>query len=147
LSAALELLDHRMRNENVRVEGPDLTGVMVSADEILLEQVLLNVLGNALDAIEAREGASEEGLIHIDVRGSNPVELVIRDNGVGLGGQSGQSLIDPFVTTKEAGKGLGLGLSIAFNVMQDMDGNLEIEQHDGGGAEVRLRLNRWKTED
>lgn len=147
LSAALELLDHRVRNENVRVEGPDLTGVMVSADEILLEQVLLNVLGNALDAIEARDSASEQGLIHIDVLNSDPVELVIRDNGVGLGGQSGQSLIDPFVTTKEAGKGLGLGLSIAFNVMQDMDGNLEIEQHDGGGAEVRLRLNRWKTEE
>ena len=147
LSAALELLDHRMRNEDVRVEGPDLTGVMVSADEILLEQVLLNVLGNALDAIEARDSASEQGLIHIDVRKSDPVELVIRDNGVGLGGQSGQSLIDPFVTTKEAGKGLGLGLSIAFNVMQDMDGNLEIEQHDRGGAEVRLRLNRWKTEE
>lgn len=146
LSAALELLDHRMRNENVRVEGPDLTGVMVSADEILLEQVLLNVLGNALDAIEARDSASEQGLIHIGVRKSDPVELVIRDNGVGLGGQSGQSLIDPFVTTKEAGRGLGLGLSIAFNVMQDMDGNLEIEQHDRGGAEVRLRLNRWKTE-
>ncbi len=147
LTAALELLDHRVRNENVRVEGPDLTGVMVSADEILLEQVLLNVLGNALDAIEARDSASEQGLIHIDVLNSDPVELVIRDNGVGLGGQSGQSLIDPFVTTKEAGKGLGLGLSIAFNVMQDMDGNLEIEQHDGGGAEVRLRLNRWKTEE
>lgn len=147
LSAALELLDHRVRNENVRVEGPDLTGVMVSADEILLEQVLLNVLGNALDAIEARDSASEQGLIHIDVLNSDPVELVIRDNGVGLGGQSGQSLIDPFVTTKEAGKGLGLGLSIAFNVIQDMDGNLEIEQHDGGGAEVRLRLNRWKTEE
>lgn len=147
LSAALELLDHRVRNEHVRVEGPDLTGVMVSADEILLEQVLLNVLGNALDAIEARDSASEQGLIHIDVLNSDPVELVIRDNGVGLGGQSGQSLIDPFVTTKEAGKGLGLGLSIAFNVMQDMDGNLEIEQHDGGGAEVRLRLNRWKTEE
>lgn len=147
LSAALELLDHRVRNERVRVECSNLTGVRVLADEILLEQVLLNVLGNALDAIEARDRASEQGLIHIDVRNSDPVELVIRDNGVGLGGQNGQSLIDPFVTTKEAGKGLGLGLSIAFNVMQDMAGNLEIEQHDRGGAEVRLRLNRWKTED
>ena len=146
LSAALELLDHRVRNTDVRVDCADLGGVMVAADEILLEQVLLNVLGNALDAIEAREETGEKGLIRIDVQGSDPVELVIRDNGVGLGGQSGQSLIDPFVTTKEAGKGLGLGLSIAFNVMQDMDGNLEIEQHERGGAQVRLRLNRWKTE-
>lgn len=146
LHAALELLDHRVRNERVHIKCPDLTAVRVSADEILLEQVLLNILGNALDAIEAQDGASEQGLIQIDVRNSDPVEIVIRDNGVGLDGQSGQSLIDPFVTTKEAGKGLGLGLSIAFNVMQDMDGNLEIEQHEKGGAVVRLRLNRWKTE-
>ena len=63
---------------------------------------------------------------------------------VGLGGLGGSALTDPFTTTKEPGKGLGLGLSIAFNVMQDMGGHLAIEQHPQGGAEVRLRLNRWQ---
>lgn len=146
LAAAVELLDHRWRNEGVRFRSAPLEEVEVSGDEILLEQVLLNVLGNALDAIESREPPSDDGLVSLEVRGSDPIELVIRDNGIGLGGHAGQGLIDPFVTTKEAGKGLGLGLSIAFNVMQDMGGNLEIEQREEGGAEVRLRMNRWKTE-
>lgn len=105
---------------------------------------MLNILSNALDAILVREDASEPGLIHIELDSSDPVRLSIRDNGVGLGGQSGQALTDPFVTTKEPGKGLGLGLSISFNVMQDMGGHLEIEQQEQGGAVVRLRLNRWQ---
>jgi len=141
--AALELLDHRLRAEGVRVDCVDLEGVAVAGDEILLEQVLLNILGNALDAIDTREDAAQPGLIRIELHGDDPVWLIVRDNGIGLGGQNGQSLTDPFVTTKEPGKGLGLGLSIAFNVMQDMGGHLEIEQHTEGGAEVRLRLNRW----
>ncbi|MBV0893389.1 two-component sensor histidine kinase [Paracoccus sp. Z118] len=145
LAAAVELLDHRWQNERVRFRSAALKGIEVSGDEILIEQVLLNVLGNALDAIEARESPYEDGLITLDIFGSDAVELVIRDNGVGLGGHAGQSLIDPFVTTKDVGKGLGLGLSIAFNIMQDMGGNLEIEQRESGGAEVRLRLNRWKA--
>ena len=86
-------------------------------------------------------------MIRIHLEAGDPVRLLICDNGVGLGGQSGQALTDPFVTTKEPDKGLGLGLSIAFNVMQDMGGHLEIEQGDQGGAAVRLRLNRWQRGD
>ncbi|MBK4216771.1 two-component sensor histidine kinase [Paracoccus caeni] len=147
VAAALELLDHRLRAEGVGVNCADLDGLAVAGDEILLEQVLLNILGNALDAIGARENPVQPGQIRIELRGSDPVRLVVIDNGVGLGGQSGQALTDPFVTTKEPGKGLGLGLSIAFNVMQDMGGHLEIEQHPQGGAEVWLRLNRWEEGD
>ena len=147
VQAALELLEHRLRAEGVRVDSADLAGLAVAGDEILLEQVLLNILGNALDAIRAREGAADPGLIRIGLLDRDPVVLSIRDNGVGLGGQSGLMLTDPFVTTKEPGKGLGLGLSIAFNVMQDMGGHLEIEQHPQGGAEVRLRLNCWQEGD
>lgn len=147
VQAALELLDHRLCSEGVHVECDDLAGIDVSGDDILLEQVLLNILGNALDAIESREKVAEPGLIRIGLTKHDPVLLVICDNGVGLGGQSGLALTDPFVTTKEPGKGLGLGLSIAFNVMQDMGGHLEIEQHPQGGAEVRLRLSRWQNEE
>ncbi|NYT59304.1 two-component sensor histidine kinase [Alcaligenaceae bacterium] len=147
MQAALELLDHRLRAEEVHVECDDLSDLQVAGDEILLEQVLLNILGNALDAIVTREAASEPGLIRIELHKGDPVRLSIRDNGVGLGGQSGQVLTDPFMTTKEPGKGLGLGLSIAFNVMQDMGGHLEIEQQEQGGAVVRLRLNRWQEDN
>lgn len=142
LEAALALLDHRLRAERVVVErAPGLEGLRVAGDEILLEQVLLNVLGNALDAIAAT--GRGHGTIRIGASGGDPAVLTIGDDGIGLGGQTGSALIDPFFTTKEPGKGLGLGLSIAFNVMQDMGGNLEIVPRDGGGAQVRLRLARW----
>lgn len=146
MQAALGLLEHRIRAEGVTIECDDLTGLAVAGDEILLEQVLLNVVANALDAIATREQALDSGLIHIEVESAAQVWLSISDNGVGLCGQSGQVLTDPFVTTKEPGKGLGLGLSIAFNVMQDMGGHLEIEQQEQGGARVRLRLNRWQED-
>lgn len=144
MAAALELLEHRLREEGVRVDCADLSSINVAGDEILLEQVFLNILSNALDAIAAREDAASQGHIRIQIDNGDPITLCILDNGVGLGGQSGQELTDPFVTTKEPGKGLGLGLSISFNVMQDMGGHLEIDQLEPRGAVVRLRLNRWK---
>lgn len=146
LQAALELLEHRLQDESVSVHCTPFDDLRVAGDEILLEQVFLNILANALDAIAARENPREPGQLHIEHDGNDPVTVCIRDNGVGLGGLSGQELTDPFVTTKDPGKGLGLGLSIAFNVMQDMGGHLEIEQHPEGGAMVRLRVNRWKED-
>lgn len=146
LDAALALLDHRLRAERVTVQrAPGLEGLWVAGDEILLEQVLLNVLGNALDAIAAT--GRGQGTIHISAQGGDSVTLAIRDDGTGLGGHSGAALVDPFFTTKEPGKGLGLGLSIAFNVMQDMGGHLEIVPAETGGAEVRLRLARWPEDE
>jgi len=146
LQAALDLLQHRMQTDGVRVECEDLSEVRVAGDEILLEQVFLNILSNALDAIAAREDTLAAGLIRIDLSGDDPITLSVSDNGIGLKGHSGQLLTDPFVTTKDPGKGLGLGLSIAYNIMQDMGGHLEIEQQPQGGALLRLRLKRWQDE-
>lgn len=143
LQAALDLLDHRLKREKVSLEiSPALAGVAVEGDDILLEQVLLNVLGNALDAI--RETGRGYGKISIGVVQDRGVTLSIRDDGVGIGEHSPEHLIDPFVTTKEVGEGLGLGLSIAFNVMHDMGGRLELLPRPEGGVEVRLHLKAWK---
>ena len=147
MQAALELLEHRLRDEAVIVDSEDLSAIKVAGDDILLEQVFLNILANALDAIAAREVADEPGHIRIQSDEDDPLTISILDNGVGLGDQSGTDLTDPFVTSKEPGKGLGLGLSIAFNVMQDMGGNLQIEAIPEAGAAVHLRLNRWKEEN
>lgn len=145
LQAALELLDHRLRRENVTVEvDPEVRHAAVEGDDILLEQVLLNVLGNALDAIkQTRRGG---GHLSVRLAESEPVILRIADNGTGLGGHLPEELIDPFFTTKDVGEGLGLGLSIAFNVMHDMGGRLELLSHPEGGAEVRLHLRAWERQ-
>ncbi|MDT8853486.1 ATP-binding protein [Paracoccaceae bacterium Fryx2] len=143
LEAALALLEHRLHQGGVAVErAGELAAVAVEGDEILLEQVLLNIFGNALDAIA--ETGRGRGTIRIALEQHADVLLRITDDGVGLRGQAPADLVDPFHTTKEVGKGLGLGLSIAFNVMQDMGGHLEIRPA-AQGAEVRLRLRRWQA--
>ncbi len=142
MGAVLDLLDHRLQATGTVLERlATLEGIAVAGDEILIEQVLLNVLGNALDAIE-ETGAP--GRIRLEtLPGATEVELIVSDTGPGLRGRSGADLVDPFFTTKDVGKGLGLGLSIAFNVMQDMGGFLDIAEAPEGGARVRLRFRAW----
>jgi two-component system C4-dicarboxylate transport sensor histidine kinase DctB len=142
MDAVLDLLDHRLRETRTEVSiEPAARQLVVAGDEILIEQVLLNILGNALDAIE--EAGSAPGQITVTAGPGQTPELMITDSGVGLRGHSGAEVVDPFFTTKEVGKGLGLGLSIVFNVMQDMGGQLDIGPASQGGAQVRLRFCAW----
>lgn len=139
LHAALDLLAHRLKETGTSIDIANSVETMsVEGDEILIEQVLLNILSNALDSIE--EAGHAEGQIVIMRENEGGFILSITDNGVGLRGLSGAALIDPFFTTKEVGKGLGLGLSIVFNVMQDMGGHLSIVPGEEGGAKVFLRF-------
>ena len=141
LADVLDLLGHRLSATGTAICGQDaVQDVAVAGDVILIEQVLLNVLGNALDAIEE---TGRPGQIRLDISGGEEVDLTVTDTGPGLRGRSGADLVDPFFTTKEVGKGLGLGLSIAFNVMQDMGGFLDIAEGPEGGALVRLRFRAW----
>lgn len=143
VTQVLGLLGHQLQIENIRVKGLDeLEGIEVEGDDILLEQVLLNVVGNSIDAI-AETGRGEGSILIFVEEQASLVTLQIIDNGIGLGGHAPGELIDPFFTTKDIGRGLGLGLSIAYNVMQDMGGFLEIAPANDCGAEVRLRLRRW----
>lgn len=142
MDAVLDLLDHRLRatRTDVSIE-PAARQLVVAGDEILIEQVLLNIFGNALDAIE--EAGTAPGRITVTVGPGKAPELMITDSGIGLRGHSGAEVVDPFFTTKEVGKGLGLGLSIVFNVMQDMGGQLDVGPASQGGAQVRLRFCAW----
>jgi two-component system C4-dicarboxylate transport sensor histidine kinase DctB len=142
MNAVLDLLDHRLKATETVLDGlTALEDHTVEGDEILIEQVLLNVLGNAIDAIEE---TGLPGLIRLAVvADAGRVELIISDSGPGLRGRSGADLVDPFFTTKDVGRGLGLGLSIAFNVMQDMGGFLDIAEDPAGGARLRLRFRAW----
>ncbi|MDD7971928.1 sensor histidine kinase [Roseinatronobacter alkalisoli] len=139
LNAVLELLAHRLKETGASMHiTENVKEMAVEGDEILIEQVLLNILSNAIDSIEEADGT--DGHIVVARDGKTSAALSIMDNGVGLRGLSGATLIDPFFTTKEVGKGLGLGLSIVFNVMQDMGGDISIVSGEEGGAKVLLRF-------
>lgn len=115
------------------------------ADELKLEQVLINLIGNALDAIAAND-LPRPGRIDIDIGPADgaPAQLciVVRDNGPGIAADAMPHLFEPFFTTKEIGQGLGLGLAISTSIARDFGGSLSAANVPGGGAQFTLSLVR-----
>jgi two-component system, NtrC family, sensor kinase len=102
---------------------------VVVADPHQLEQVFLNVLNNAFDAIEQ---SGRSGRIEVEtIACAESVEICFRDNGPGI--SNPDRIFEPFYTTKPVGKGTGLGLSICYGIIQDHDG--EILCHNNGNAQ------------
>jgi nitrogen-specific signal transduction histidine kinase len=114
--------------------GPDLPRVRVEPD--VVEQVVVNLLLNSLDAVP--EGAGE---IRLDVAhdaGRQEVVLIVVDNGPGIAEHDLGQVFDPFFSTKEVNKGTGLGLTLVYGVMQDLGGSVQVENDPGGGARFTL---------
>ncbi|WP_454709856.1 sensor histidine kinase [Cupriavidus nantongensis] len=146
----LALLAPRLGAVTVNVSGLDaVPGLAVRADELKLEQVLLNLLGNALDAIAAAAPAApEHGRIDLDVQAAeHAVTIVVRDNGTGIAPEALPRLFEPFFTTKETGQGLGLGLAISSSIVREFGGQLSVANVPGGGAQFTLVLARAPAVD
>jgi len=115
---------------------PDL---WVLGHAVQLEQVILNLVRNALDAV----GDQEHGRIAITAQASeNHVQIKVADNGPGIPANQIDQIFDPFFTTKALGKGLGLGLSISYGIVQDFGGQIHAGNLAGGGAELTVELPR-----
>jgi PAS domain S-box-containing protein len=117
----------------------------IRADRKQLEQVVINLIINARDAIQAASG-DKSGQINIRtlaLRGANDSDihhtrLEVSDNGIGIKEADKQRIFEPFFTTKEAGAGTGLGLAMVFGIMQQNKGNIEVESEVGKGSTFRL---------
>ncbi|NIE66795.1 ATP-binding protein [Burkholderia sp. Ax-1719] len=117
-------------------EYPEL---VAQCDDLRLEQVLINLIGNALDAVAGLPGPR----IVIDVRAlPATLEISVRDNGPGIPSEVMPRLFEPFFTTKEMGQGLGLGLAISSSIARDCGGALTAHNAEGGGAVFVLTLKR-----
>ncbi len=116
--------------------GPPCT-VTGSAGQ--LQQVLMNLLQNALDAATGIGRSPPVVWIAIDV-GSTHLQLRLRDNGPGIAPEHLSRIFDPFFTTKPVGKGTGLGLSISYGIVEQHGGALSVRNHPDGGAEFLLEL-------
>ena len=116
--------------------------VIVRADRIKLEQVIINLFRNALDATKT----SDAPQVDIMVNAGETATLTMRDNGEGIANLD--ELFEPFYTTKQPGEGVGLGLAISSSIIADLGGSLTARNSDSGGAvfEVQLPLLRDEPE-
>jgi two-component system NtrC family sensor kinase len=107
-----------------------------------LKQVFMNLLVNAIQAIEEAVGESGElGTIALSTRiEDEQVVVSIRDSGVGIAQEHLERIFDPFFTTKRVGAGTGLGLSTSFGIVQGHGGTLSVESVPGQGTTFQLRL-------
>jgi C4-dicarboxylate-specific signal transduction histidine kinase len=135
---ALSLMSEQMRLRQIELDL-DLTEAdpMVTASPIQLEQVFVNLLTNARDALTD----SPRKVIHIrsQVDGAT-VTITFSDTGPGIPPELEQRVFDPFFTTKEVGKGTGLGLSIAYGIIKDHGGNIWVTTPRGEGATFTIVL-------
>jgi signal transduction histidine kinase len=137
LRSTVHLLGHRLREAGAELTLAIDEGVpTVVGDAGALNQVFLNILKNAAEAIEG-----EGGLIHVTASGEEAQVVVrIRDTGSGIEAAVQERLFEPFYTTKVAGKGTGLGLSMSRRIVERHGGSIEIESEPGEGTCVTVRL-------
>jgi two-component system sensor histidine kinase HydH len=137
IDRALAFLDHKAGRRGVEILNEVDAGVdPIYGDALELQQAILNVLMNAVDAVEPGKGkiriayAREGGRVHIS----------IHDNGIGMTPEEIDRCMDPFYTTKDAGQGSGLGLPVANSIIENHGGRLLIRSEKGRGTSVVIDL-------
>jgi two-component system cell cycle sensor histidine kinase/response regulator CckA len=153
----LEMMLRRVLTENVELciqTTPDLGAV--KADPVQVEQVLINLVVNARDAMPKggkltiatapREVLSDRGEGESLMRAGSYATLSVSDTGVGMDSETRARIFEPFFTTKEVGKGTGLGLATVYGIIKQSNGQIEVESEPGKGASFRVSLPRVEQE-
>ena len=135
LSSALAMMEPQLKLRVVKIARTlPRQPVMVLADRLRLEQVLINLLRNALDATKA----TAQPQIELILSAGDSATLTVRDNGHGI--EDLENLFEPFYTTKTSGEGVGLGLAISSGIVTDLGGRLTARNADQGGAVFEMHL-------
>jgi two-component system NtrC family sensor kinase len=133
----ITLVDQKTRYASVQIEtqmDPDLPPFWASATE--LQQVILNLLNNSVDAM-----TSSGGIIRISTQTSDgQIILTIADNGIGIAEANLARIFDPFYTTKPVGQGTGLGLSICYGIIKKLGGDIQVQSAKGRGTTFTISL-------
>ena len=142
LPSVTELVTAKAKVEGIDISIETDEGIReVLADPVHLEQVLVNLLNNAIYAIVEKNGA-RGGRVVIRGIDREPDRKIIevQDNGKGILPENLQKIFTPFYTTKPVGQGTGLGLSICYGIISEMGGEMEAASEPGQGATFRIIL-------
>jgi two-component system C4-dicarboxylate transport sensor histidine kinase DctB len=135
---ALMLVEARRKRAEACIDAHGIPGdVRALADPQRLEQLLVNLLLNALDAVS---DTAERRVTVAAVRAGGQVRIVVGDSGAGIAAAVLPHLFEPFFTTKAAGQGLGLGLAISRMIATELGGRLDARNREAGGAEFTVTL-------
>lgn len=136
LNDTITFLDSYAKTNNITIEKklePDLP--IISSNQAELQQVFLNLLTNAVDAI------GKDGKIYLNSRRiDSEIAVSMKDNGPGIPKENLSRVFDPFFTTKQTGKGTGLGLSVTDTLVRNMGGTIELESEVGKGSTFTVKL-------
>jgi two-component system NtrC family sensor kinase len=139
LRESLILLEHQLSAAGIQLQSewaPDLPSIRADPDRI--QNIWLNLLVNARDALETQPG---ERIITTQTRRrGQQVEVIISDNGPGIPEKEISRIFHPFYTTKSPGKGTGLGLSTSYRTVDQLGGRIEINSELGQGTSVIVQL-------
>jgi signal transduction histidine kinase len=136
IESSVRLTEYLARKSNVQVKL-DLprTPVMVTYDAQQIEQVLMNLISNAIQAIK------KGGAVRINLsEASGAVAIAVQDNGIGIPEKNLLRIFDPFFTTKPEGEGTGLGLSVSFGIITRHRGRIEVDSKPGLGTTFTILL-------
>ncbi|WCN08235.1 ATP-binding protein [Marinomonas mediterranea] len=137
---ALRIMSSRMREGQIALSGLEQCPHMVMGDMVFLEQVIVNILANSVDAIvDAKSTIRSINISAYPIEGGR-VQIAIHDTGPGFSETDFSRLFEPFFTTKSLGVGLGLGLSISQRIIESMGGEISAHNHPQGGAEFYVIL-------
>ncbi len=135
VSSALAMMEPQLKTRKVTITRTiPAEPVMILGDRLRLEQVIINLLRNALDATKS----ARDPAIDIILAAGDTVALTVRDNGPGI--EDLDALFEPFYTTKSPGDGVGLGLAISSGIINDLGGRLTARNAATGGAVFEVRL-------
>jgi two-component system NtrC family sensor kinase len=136
IDQTISLLENYARTSNINIQthlAADLP--IIASDQAQLQQVILNLISNAIDAI-GTGGAIEVGTRQLD----GNIYVNVKDDGPGMIPEMQKKIFEPFFTTKSGGKGTGLGLSVSLGIVEKMGGTVTVESKVGEGSTFTVKL-------
>ena len=145
INSALRLLSNEWESK-VRIEKEIPEDQTIWANRNQITQVLVNLLQNALQALEKKDFSETPPTIWVrGIEEDGESLIIVRDNGEGIPSENLQKIFDPFFTTKDVGEGMGLGLSICYRIVKQHGGHIQVQSEPGAYSEFRLSLPRRPT--
>ncbi|NOX45674.1 MAG: HAMP domain-containing histidine kinase [Chlorobi bacterium] len=147
LDNSISLISFKAQKAKIVINKDYDKGITITGNPNQLEQVILNFLINSLDAISEKsiDNAGFQGEINVILRKNDShILMQVQDNGSGIPLKIRRKLFDPFYTTKEAGKGTGLGLYVSFNIIKEHKGKIYFDSKEGEGSTFSIELNEGK---